>query len=79
VPGLDDLLGGGLPTGYALLVVGPSGSGKTILSTEFLAEGVRRGKPGVIAAFEKHPSQLLNKALYTLVTADEVKMIYVHS
>ncbi|MBN6742658.1 AAA family ATPase [Acidithiobacillus sp. MC6.1] len=79
VPGLDDLLGGGLPTGYALLVVGPSGSGKTILSTEILAEGVRRGKPGVIAAFEKHPSQLLNKALYTLVTADEVKMIYVHS
>ncbi|HYQ92474.1 MAG TPA: ATPase domain-containing protein, partial [Candidatus Competibacteraceae bacterium] len=52
IPGLDDMLGGGLPTGYSLLVVGPSGSGKTILTTEFLAEGVRRGEPGVIAAFE---------------------------
>ncbi len=39
--GLDEMLGGGLPIGYSLLVVGPSGSGKTILATEFLAEGVR--------------------------------------
>ena len=76
IPGLDDMLGGGLPTGYSLLVVGPSGSGKTILTTEFLAEGVRRGEPGVIAAFEKSPSQLLgNKKLYSLVQAGEVGMI----
>ena len=46
VAGLDEMMGGGLPTGYSLLVVGPSGSGKTILATEFLAEGVRRGEPG---------------------------------
>lgn len=58
VPGLDDMMGGGLPAGFSLLVVGPSGSGKTILATEFLAEGVRLGEPGVIAAFEKSPSQL---------------------
>jgi len=45
VPGLDEMLGGGLPAGYSLLVVGPSGSGKTILATEFLAEGARRGNP----------------------------------
>ena len=41
VPSLDEMLGGGLPVGYSLLVVGPSGSGKTILATEFLSEGVR--------------------------------------
>lgn len=76
IPGLDDMLGGGLPTGYSLLVVGPSGSGKTILTTEFLAEGVRGGEPGVIAAFEKSPSQLLgNKKLYSLVQAGKVGMI----
>jgi circadian clock protein KaiC len=55
-PSLDGRLGGGLPVGYSLLVVGPSGSGKTTLATEFLAEGVRRGDPGLIAAFEKSPS-----------------------
>ena len=74
-PGLDDMLGGGLPAGYSLLLVGPSGSGKTILATEFLAEGMRRGEPGVIAAFEKSPSQLLNNQLSALVKAGQVGVI----
>jgi len=75
IAGLDDMLGGGLPAGYSLLVVGPSGSGKTILATEFLAEGARRGEPGVIAAFEKTPNQLLDKKLYPLVKAGQVGVI----
>ncbi len=75
IPDLDEMLGGGLPVGYSLLVVGPSGSGKTILATEFLAEGVRRGEPGVIAAFEKSPSQLLNNQLNTLVKGGQVGVI----
>jgi circadian clock protein KaiC len=78
-PGLDEMLGGGLPVGYSLLVVGPSGSGKTILATEFLAEGVRKGEPGVIAAFEKSPSQLLSKKLNTLVKAGQVGVINTRS
>lgn len=79
VPYLDEMLGGGLPVGYSLLVVGPSGSGKTILATEFLAEGVRRGEPGVIAAFEKSPSQLLNTKLYAMVKAGQVGVINTRS
>jgi circadian clock protein KaiC len=76
VPGLDDMLGGGLPVGYSLLVVGPSGCGKTILATEFLAEGVRRGEPGVIAAFEKSPSQLLgNTKLYSMIQVGQIGVI----
>jgi circadian clock protein KaiC len=76
IPGLDKMLGGGLPVGYSLLVVGPSGSGKTILATEFLAEGVRKGEHGVIAAFEKSPSQLIgNRKLYPLVKDGQVGMI----
>ena len=75
IPGLDEMLGGGLPVGYSLLVVGPSGSGKTILATEFLAEGVRRGEPGVIAAFEKSPSQMLNNKLNVLIKAGQVGVI----
>jgi circadian clock protein KaiC len=73
--GLDQMMGGGLPAGYSLLVVGPSGSGKTILATEFLAEGVRRGESGVIAAFEKSPSQLLSNRLNVLIKTGKVGMI----
>jgi circadian clock protein KaiC len=79
VRGLDEMLGGGLPAGYSLLLVGPSGSGKTILATEFLAEGARRGEPGVIAAFEKSPSQLLNNKLSSLVSTGKVGVINTRS
>jgi circadian clock protein KaiC len=54
---LDEMLGGGIPAGYSVLVAGPSGSGKTVLATEFLAEGARRGEPGILAVFEKRPRE----------------------
>ncbi|HEU4371969.1 MAG TPA: ATPase domain-containing protein, partial [Telluria sp.] len=72
---LDEMLGGGVPAGYSLLLVGPSGSGKTILATEFLAEGVRAGEPGIIAAFEKSPNQLLSHKLNQLVQDGSVGVI----
>lgn len=75
LPVLDEMLGGGVPEGYSMLVVGPSGSGKTILATEFLAEGERRGEYGIIAAFEKSPNQLLSQKLTQLVEHGKVGMI----
>lgn len=75
VPGLDEMLGGGLPSGYSLLVAGPSGSGKTILATAFLAEGVRRGESGVIVAFEQTPSQSKNRTIDDLVRAGKIGLI----
>jgi circadian clock protein KaiC len=57
VTGLDEMLGGGIPPGYSVLVAGPSGSGKSVLATQFIREGARRGEPGVIAVFEKRPSE----------------------
>ena len=80
IPGMDEMLGGGLPAGYSILLVGPSGCGKTVFATEFLAEGVRNGETGVIAAFEKSPSQLLgNKKLYSLVDDGHVGVIETRS
>jgi circadian clock protein KaiC len=57
VKDLDDMLGGGIPAGYSVLVAGPSGSGKTVLVTEFITEGARRDEPGIIAIFEKRPGE----------------------
>jgi len=80
--GLDLMLGGGIPTGYSVMIVGPSGSGKTILSTQFVREGIERGEPGVIAVFEKRPDQYLSTApnpdeLGKLVASGMLKMLHV--
>ncbi len=74
-PKLDEMLSGGLPRGYSLLVAGPAGSGKTILATEFLAEGARQGETGIIAAFEKSPRQSSRRTLDGLVRAGKLGVI----
>ncbi len=44
VPGLDDILGGGLPKRHLYLVEGDPGTGKTTLALQFLLEGIRNGE-----------------------------------
>ncbi|HYT74019.1 MAG TPA: ATPase domain-containing protein, partial [Vicinamibacterales bacterium] len=82
VAGVDDLLGGGFYPGSAILVAGPAGSGKSSLAIQFLAEGVQRGEPGVLAMFEETPVKYLEQAkgfgLDLQQMADEklLKLIY---
>lgn len=59
VPGIDEMLHGGIPRGYSTLIAGPSGSGKTLLGAQFILAGTQRGEPGVIAIFEKRPAGYL--------------------
>jgi circadian clock protein KaiC len=59
VKGLDEMLGGGIPSGYSVLITGPSGSGKTVLSNQFIIEGAERGEKGIVAIFEKRPNDYL--------------------
>jgi len=79
VPALDEMLGGGLPRGYSLLVAGPSGSGKSILAAAFLAEGVRRGETGVVAAFEQRPEYARNRILADLIDNGQVGLVDSHA
>ena len=72
---LDDMLGGGLPQGYSLLVAGPSGSGKSILAATFLAEGARNGETGVIAVFEQRPNHSQNPTLAALIHSGQVGLV----
>ena len=75
VPHLDDMLGGGLPRGYSLLVAGPSGSGKSVLAAAFLAEGARLGETGVIAAFEQRPNRSRNPLVADLIETGRVGLV----
>ena len=59
VKALDEMLGGGVPRGYSVMLAGPSGSGKTVLAGQFMADGVKHGEPGVMAIFERRPAGYL--------------------
>jgi circadian clock protein KaiC len=81
VAGLDEMLGGGIPAGYSVMIVGPSGSGKTTLSTQFIREGIEHGEPGLIAVFEKRPDEYMTTAsdhedLARLVANGMLKLLY---
>lgn len=81
VEGLDELLGGGIPAGYSVLVAGPSGSGKTVLSNQFIIEGAERGENGVVAIFEKRPNDYLQttprgEAFERLVQKKKLEVLY---
>ncbi|MEM3586573.1 MAG: ATPase domain-containing protein [Candidatus Jordarchaeaceae archaeon] len=54
IPGLDELLGGGLPKGRAILVSGGPGTGKSILGAQFIYNGAAQyGIPGIIVSLEE--------------------------
>ncbi len=59
IDGLDAMLHGGVPQGAVLLVSGLPGTGKTCLGLGFLAEGLRRGEPGVFLSLEEEIDMLL--------------------
>jgi circadian clock protein KaiC len=62
VPGLDEMTGGGIPAGDAVLLTGPAGSGKTTFATQFMAQGLRDGENCVVAVFEEYPEAYLARA-----------------
>jgi circadian clock protein KaiC len=62
IPKLDALMGGGIPEGDSLLVAGPSGAGKTVLGIQFIAEGLVRGEPGIVAMFEELPNEFMQRS-----------------
>lgn len=82
IPGLDEVLHGGLPRNNNLIVEGAPGSGKTTLGLGFIYRGaVEYGEPGAIVTFELDPAKLLRDAvgfnwdLDGAIAAGKVKII----
>ena len=58
VPGLDQMLDGGLLQGRTYVVSGTSGSGKTTLAMQFLLEGARNGERVLYMAIDEPPNEV---------------------
>jgi len=62
IPGLDEVLGGGLPEGHIYLIEGESGAGKTTLGLQFLLDGARRGERTLWITLSETERQLRQSA-----------------
>lgn len=61
IPGLDQMMGGGILSGSTLALLGAPGSGKTTVGLSFLVEGARRGHKGIYFGFYEPPPRLLER------------------
>ena len=82
VPGLDEMMGGGIPESDVLMLTGPAGSGKTTFATQFVAQGLQDGENCVVAVFEEFPEAYLARAkthpidFGAMIAANRLAVIY---
>ena len=58
VPGLDEVLNGGLPSKRLYLIKGDPGVGKTTLAIQFLLEGAQRGELGLYVSLSETKEEI---------------------
>jgi KaiC/GvpD/RAD55 family RecA-like ATPase len=64
IPGYDELLGGGFFKGSVNAVIGGSGTGKTAFGGEFIYNGVKEGKTGMIVLTSEE-AEYIKREWYT--------------
>lgn len=62
VPGLDDILAGGLAVEHVYLLEGSPGTGKTTIALRFLLEGAARGERGLYITMAETEGELRSGA-----------------
>ncbi|MFH0817293.1 MAG: ATPase domain-containing protein, partial [Candidatus Micrarchaeota archaeon] len=70
IPGLDELLGGGLPKRHNILVCGGPGTGKTTFCMQFLYGGAMLGEKGMFISLEEEPESIVNNIRATYLWPD---------
>jgi KaiC/GvpD/RAD55 family RecA-like ATPase len=63
INGFDDLIEGGIPENFIIVVTGIPGSGKTTFAMQFLINGAESGERGLLFSFEESAEQLAKHCL----------------
>jgi KaiC/GvpD/RAD55 family RecA-like ATPase len=63
IPGVDELIEGGLIPNSLTLVTGTTGTGKTLFSSQFLWNGIKQNQPGLYVTFEEPPENIKKNVL----------------
>jgi len=62
IPGLDNMLKGGILDDDVLLISGTTGTGKTTFGLHFISNGLKLGENALIISLEERPSKIIRNA-----------------
>jgi len=63
IPGLDELIDGGIPRGHLVVLAGDPGSGKTCFCMEFIYNGCTKyDEPGIYISLEESAEEIISNA-----------------
>lgn len=62
IDGLDDILSGGIPKGFVVVISGGPGSGKSILATQFIWQGIQQNVDGLFILLSGEGNELIAQA-----------------
>lgn len=62
IPGFDELVEGGIPKGFNVLITGTPGTGKTIFALQYIYNGAADGEPGVYVTLDSKRQELVEQA-----------------
>lgn len=79
IPGLDELVEGGLVKNHVYMITGPPGSGRTTFSIQFLIQGASQNEKGLYVALTDTPTNVLkqmSRYKFNLVNYVKAKKIF---
>lgn len=62
IPGLNEILGGGLPEGSITIISGAPGLGKSAIAMQYLYAGLEKGEPGIFLSIENSIEEVIGYA-----------------
>ncbi len=62
IPGFDELVDGGFPEGFNVLITGAPGTGKSIFGLQYLCNGAQNGETGVYVSLDTTKKELCSQA-----------------
>lgn len=71
IPGLDEVMKGGLRRNAFALISGVPGTGKTIFGLQFLAHGAKKGEKGIFICSEETPEDVKRYAKELKIDLDD--------
>ncbi|OYT26736.1 MAG: hypothetical protein B6U97_03215 [Candidatus Altiarchaeales archaeon ex4484_96] len=85
INGLDDLIGGGFPKEFSVMISGAPGTGKSIFSLGYLYAGATEGEKGIYVSLLQKTTDLLDQAeifgwdLKPFIADKKIEMLQVDS